>query len=57
MLNLVDLGSNYLPFIHIMPKMHFVFILGEIIEYRWKRGLQKPFQGRLEVRRSLEHQG
>jgi len=26
MLNLVELGSNYLPLIHIVPKMRFVFI-------------------------------
>ena len=57
MLNLVELGSNYLPLIHIMPKMRFVFISGAIIGFRRKRGLQKLFQGRLEVRGSLEHQG
>ena len=52
MLNLVELGSNYLPLIHVVPKMRFVFILGEIIGFWWKRGLQMRFQGRLEVRGS-----
>jgi len=56
MLNLVDLGSNYLPSIHIVPKFRFVFILGEIIGFRWKRGLQKWFQGRLENQGSSKHQ-
>ena len=31
MLNLVELESNYLLLVHIAPKMHFVFISGEII--------------------------
>ena len=57
MLNLVELGSNYLPLIHIVPKMRCVFISGEIVGFRWKRGLQKRFRGRLEAQGSLEHQG
>jgi len=56
MLNLGDLGSNYLPSIHIMPKLRFVFISGEIIVFRWKRGLQKYVQVRLEDQGNHEHQ-
>ena len=55
MLNLGDLGSNYLPSIHIMPKLCFVFISGEIIMFRWKRGLEKQVQGRLEDQGNHEH--
>jgi len=56
MLNLGDLGLNYLPSIHIVRKLRFVFILGEIIGFRWKRGLQMLVQGRLEDQGSHEHQ-
>ena len=56
MSNLGDLGSNYLPSIHIVRKLHFVFISGEIIVFRWKRGLQKWVQVRIEDQGNDEHQ-
>ena len=54
-LNLVELGSNYLPLLLIVPKMHSFFLLGEIIRFRQKRRLHERFQERLEVRGSPEH--
>ena len=38
MLNLVELGSNYLPLIHFVPKMHFVLLSRETRGFWQKRG-------------------
>jgi len=44
MLNLVDLGSNYLPSIHFVPKLCFVSISGEIIRFDGKEDFKRKFK-------------
>jgi len=55
-LNLIELGSNYLPLLLIVPKMRLFFISGEITRFRQKRRLHELFQWRFKVRGSSEHQ-